>query len=112
MDRMIDRVRRLMLDHEFHTLDFIATMTGGKLDSVSSLMRQLRDKKHGGFVIEKKYVGDSWVYRIAPPPEIQCKPTPPVEKKPKPVKTKKPPLTDAQKIARAIMENIFSRLTK
>ena len=108
MDRLIDRVRKLMLDHQFHTLDFIATMTGGKLDSVSSLMRQLRDKKHGGFVIEKKYVGDTWVYRIAPPPEIKCKPTPAAPKVKRAAKRK---LTDAQKIARLIMADVLARMT-
>ena len=111
MDRMIDRVRRLMLDNQWRSLDYIASTTGGKRDSVSSLMRQLRNPKHGGFTVEKNYVGDSWAYRIAPPPEIQCKPTPSVEK-PAPIKVKKPPMTHSQKIAREIMVGVFSRLTK
>ncbi len=110
MDRMIDGVRRLMLDNQWRTLDAIVTATNGKMDSVSSLMRQLRNPKHGGFTVEKRYESGSWQYRIAPAPEIQAKPTPPAEKKPAPVKAKKPPLTDAQKIARAIMVGVFSRL--
>ena len=111
MDRMIDRVRNLMLDNQWRSLDYIASTTGGKRDSVSSLMRQLRNPKHGGFNVEKRYddIG-TWVYRIAPAHEIKAKPTPPVEKKPKPVKIKKPTLTDAEKIARAIMVGVFSRL--
>lgn len=112
MDRMIDRVRRLMLDNQWRSLDYIASTTGGKRDSVSSLMRQLRNPKHGGFTVEKNYVGDSWAYRIAPAPEIQAKPTPPAEKKPAPIKVKKPPMTHSQKIAREIMVGVFSRLTK
>lgn len=111
MDRMIDRVRRLMLDNQWRSLDYIASTAGGKRDSVSSLMRQLRNPKHGGFNVEKRYddIG-VWVYRIAPAPEIQAKPTPPVKKKPATAKDKKPPLTDAEKIARAIMVGVFSRL--
>jgi len=110
MNRMIDRVRRLMLDNQWRSLDYIASTIGGKRDSVSSLMRQLRNPKHGGFNVEKKFVGNSWAYRIAPAPEIKAKPTPPVKEKPAPAKDKKPPLTDAEKIARAIMVGVFSRL--
>lgn len=111
MDRMIDRVRNLMLDNQWRSLDYIASTTGGKRDSVSSLMRQLRNPKHGGFNVEKRYddIG-TWVYRIAPAPEIQAKPTPPVKKKSDPIKIKKPTPTDAEKIARAIMVGVFSRL--
>jgi|688.fasta_scaffold488091_4 hypothetical protein len=111
MDRMIDRVRRIMLDNQWRSLDYIASTTGGKRDSVSSLMRQLRNPKHGGFNVEKRYddIG-VWVYRIAPALEIKAKPTPPVKRKPATDKDKKPPLTDAEKIARAIMVGVFSRL--
>ena len=110
MNRMIDRVRRLMLDNQWRSLDYIASTIGGKRDSVSSLMRQLRNPKHGGFNVEKRYDIGVWVYRIAPAPEIQAKPTPPVKSKPATAKAKKPPLTDAEKIARAIMVGVFSRL--
>lgn len=104
-DRMIDRVRRLMLDNQWRSLGYIASSIGGKHDSVASLMRQLRNPKHGGFNVEKRYddIG-TWVYRIAPAPEIKAKPTPRVQKKPAP--------TDAEKIARAIMVDVFSRIAK
>lgn len=113
MDRMIDRVRRLMLDNQWRSLDYIASRTGGQRDSVSSLMRQLRNPKHGGFNVEKRYdeIG-VWVYRIAPAPKIKAEPTPPVDKKPATAKNKKPLPTEAEKIARAIMVGVFSRMSK
>jgi hypothetical protein len=113
MSRLIDRIRQTMLDHQWRTLAVISITADGNTDSVSSLMRQLRRKEHGGFTVEKRFrpVDRAWEYRIAPPPEIQCKPTPPV-KKPATIKAKKPPMTHSQKIAREIMVGVFSRLIK
>ncbi len=52
--RQHERIRDLMLDGVWRTLDEIATATGDPAASVSAQLRHLRKARFGGWVIEKR----------------------------------------------------------
>lgn len=49
----------LMSDGEWRTLHEIAQITGGTTQSVSARLRDLRKVKFGGYLVERKRVGES-----------------------------------------------------
>lgn len=67
----LSRVRRFMCDGEWHKLDEILEATApGTVASVSARLRDLRKKKFGGQVVDRRRVGDSkdgvFEYRLDP----------------------------------------------
>jgi DNA-binding Lrp family transcriptional regulator len=66
----LQRVRALMLDGKWRTLREIAAEVQGSEAGVSARIRDLRKPGNGGFVIERKRVGDLkaglHAYRMAP----------------------------------------------
>ena len=53
-----DRVRESMLDGEWRTLEEIHSMTGDPPASISAQLRHLRKERFGGYVVDKKYLGN------------------------------------------------------
>ncbi len=49
-----ERIRDLMLDGEWRTLDEIATATGDPAASISAQLRHLRKPRFGSWVVEKR----------------------------------------------------------
>lgn len=70
LNSQFERVRELMLDGEWRTLEAISTAVGYPTHSVSARLRDLRKPKFGGFAVHREYVSDGlWRYRVlAPPP--------------------------------------------
>lgn len=65
LDPQLDRIRALMLDGKFRTLAEIARKTKSPAPSVSAQLRHLRKKQHGGYIVEKRYLGDGlFEYRV------------------------------------------------
>lgn len=66
----LQRVKALMLDGQWRTLREIAAAVQGSEAGVSARIRDLRKPGHGGFLIERKRVGDPaaglHAYRMAP----------------------------------------------
>ncbi len=56
--RQHERIRDLMLDGAWRTLDEIATATGDPAASVSAQLRHLRKARFGGWVIDKRSRAD------------------------------------------------------
>ncbi len=50
----LDRVFYLMKDGKYRTLDEIQGEVGGSVPAVSARLRDLRKKKFGGFIVERK----------------------------------------------------------
>ena len=65
LNRQLVAVRRAMSDFEWHTLYALSLITGAPEASVSARLRDLRKAKHGGRIVERRYVGDGlWEYRL------------------------------------------------
>lgn len=67
-ERLLDRVRELMLDHHWRTLGEIRRAAGGSETGVSARLRDLRKPEHGGFTVESRRRGQDgglWEYRVA-----------------------------------------------
>jgi len=63
-----ERIRDLMPDQKFRTLEEIATITGDPLPSISAQLRHLRKKRFGSFRVQKKYLGNGlYAYQVLPP---------------------------------------------
>jgi hypothetical protein len=64
LNAQLARVHAVMRDHQWHTLDGVATVTGDPPASVSARLRDLRKNKFGGLAIERRYVSAGlWEYR-------------------------------------------------
>jgi hypothetical protein len=64
LNAQLARVLAVMRDHQWHTLDGVATITGDPPASVSARLRDLRKDKFGGLAIERRYVAAGlWEYR-------------------------------------------------
>lgn len=64
----LNRVRGVMADHVWHTLDAIADRTGDPPASISARLRDLRKDKFGRLTIERRYVtGGLFEYRWPEP---------------------------------------------
>lgn len=63
----LERVKQLMLDGQWRTLDQVAAVCGGTTASVSARLRDLRKPKFGPFIVQRTYIGDGlWQYRVCP----------------------------------------------
>lgn len=58
LTRQIDRIRELMLDGEWRTLDEIAVLTGDPVASISAQLRHLRKPRFGSYIVYKQRRGD------------------------------------------------------
>lgn len=74
----IKRVKELMADAQWRTLQQIADATGDPPASVSAQLRHLRKRRFGSHTVEKEYLGDGlYEYRLllnpgsAPVPETE-----------------------------------------
>lgn len=65
LTRLLDRVRELMIDRQWRTLETIASKTGGSEASVSARLRDLRKPDHGGYQVDRRRVaGGLFEYRV------------------------------------------------
>jgi len=68
--RQHERVRDLMLDGQWRTLDEIAAATGDPAASISAQLRHLRKPRFGGWRVEKRIRADRerglYEYHLAP----------------------------------------------
>jgi hypothetical protein len=66
LDAQMDRIRELMFDGKWRTLNDISETTGDPPASISAQLRHLRKDRFGGYNVEKQYVGDGlYLYRVA-----------------------------------------------
>lgn len=64
----LDRVRTLMEDGRWRTLERIAKVVGGSESSIGARLRDLRKTKFGSFRVERDHIkGGLWQYRVLPP---------------------------------------------
>lgn len=74
-----DRVKHVMKDGEWRTLDEIAQLTQDPLASISAQLRHLRKKRFGSWVVERRARGDRsnglFEYRLLPSIEEASDPT-------------------------------------
>ena len=52
----LERVRDLMADAQWRSLNQIALATGAPAASVSAQLRHLRKERHGGNIVNKRYI--------------------------------------------------------
>jgi hypothetical protein len=63
----LDRVRDLMLDNAWRTLEQIEQATGDPQASISAQLRHLRKARFGGYTVNKEYLGDGlYLYQVVP----------------------------------------------
>ncbi len=68
LSAQLERIRDLMLDGAWRTLEAIAAATGAPQPSVSAQLRHLRKERFGAFVVEKRHVGAGlYEYRVERP---------------------------------------------
>ncbi len=61
----LNRVRSIMSDGRWYTLNVISMAAAAPMQSVSARIRDLRKPKHGGYTIERRYVVKGvWEYRM------------------------------------------------
>lgn len=69
------RIRDLMLDGTWRTLQEIADATRDPVASVSAQLRHLRKPRFGSYQVEKRHRGPRgaglWEYRVSPPAPAQ-----------------------------------------
>lgn len=59
------RVRNLMIDSTWRTLEEISIATGFPEASISARLRDLRKEKFGGYTVERKFYKDGqFIYRV------------------------------------------------
>lgn len=58
IDRQHERIKSLMLDGNWRTLNDIAQETKDPVASISAQLRHLRKPKFGGFIVNRRSVGD------------------------------------------------------
>lgn len=67
----LERIRDLMLDGRWRTLDEIAAATGAPAASVSAQLRHLRKPRFGAHLVDKRRRGDArsglWEYHVEAP---------------------------------------------
>jgi len=67
LTEQIRRVRDLMLDGQWRTLDQIAEVTGDPPASISAQLRNLRKERFGGYRVDKRHVHRGlYTYQIPP----------------------------------------------
>ncbi len=70
-----DRIKEVMSDSQWRTLEEISRVTGDSTASISAQLRHFRKEKHGSYIVEKRNRGHRkhglFEYRMLPP----CKET-------------------------------------
>ncbi len=65
---VLGRVRDVMFDGQWHTLDELVGRCGGSNASVSARIRDLRKKRFGSYIVERRRVHNGlWAYRLNQP---------------------------------------------
>lgn len=66
LDSQLERVKTLMLDGRWRSLEEIATATGDPHDaSISARLRDLRKPRFGEYVVDRRYVANGlYQYRV------------------------------------------------
>jgi len=60
------RVRNLMLDGQWRTIQQIAAQVGGSEAGISARLRDLRKPRFGGYTVNRKYVENGvFVYQVS-----------------------------------------------
>ena len=70
LTRQLDRVKAVMLDGQWHTLAGLMRDAGGSEAGVSARLRDLRKRRNGSYVVERRRVAGAdglCKYRIAMP---------------------------------------------
>ena len=63
----LERVVRVMVDRQWHTLGSIEARTGDPQASISAQLRHLRKPRFGAHTVERRYVGNGlYEYRLIP----------------------------------------------
>jgi len=57
-------VLNLMLDEEWHKMQSIASAINAPEPSVSAQIRNLRKDKHGGYIINRRRINNTYEYRL------------------------------------------------
>jgi len=52
-----DRIKFLMMDNQWRTLDEISKLTGDPQSSISAQLRHLRKRRFGSFIVERQPCG-------------------------------------------------------
>lgn len=62
----LQKVRAIMLDHQWHTLKELSEKTGASEAGASARIRDLKKVRFGGYnVVKERVEGGLWKYRIA-----------------------------------------------
>jgi predicted transcriptional regulator len=64
LSTQIEDVLNSMLDQKWHMMQDIAASINAPEPSVSAQIRNLRKEKHGGYVIDRRRVGNTYEYRL------------------------------------------------
>lgn len=65
LSRLLDRVRRLMLDGHWRTIGEIQRLVGGSEAGVSARLRDFRKPRFGGYTVERRRIkGGLHEYRV------------------------------------------------
>ena len=68
LDSLRERVRRLMSDGHWRTLEEIQAVVGGRETGVSAKLRDLRKARYGAHTVERRRIDDPssghWEYRV------------------------------------------------
>jgi hypothetical protein len=68
LDSQLERVKALMIDGRWRTLETIASTTGDPVASVSAQLRHLRKERFGNYRVERRHVGAGlFEYRVLEP---------------------------------------------
>lgn len=66
LDSQLERVRKLMLDGQWRTLQQIADATGDPVASISAQLRHLRKERFGSHIVDRRHVGGGlYEYRVS-----------------------------------------------
>ena len=68
LDTLRERIRRLMVDGRWRSLEEMQAVTGGRETGVSAKLRDLRKCRFGAYTVERRRRGDPksghWEYRM------------------------------------------------
>jgi hypothetical protein len=66
LSSLLDDVKHLMSDGQWRTIPTICDTIGASSEaSVSARLRDLRKPKFGGYIVERKFIGNGlWTYRV------------------------------------------------
>ena len=64
LSTQINDVLNILLDQQWHKMQDIASDISAPEPSVSAQIRNLRKEKHGGYVINRRRVGNTYEYQL------------------------------------------------